>query len=142
PFDQLRIRYCVANSATRDQQNVGRRTIRECVVGHDLLAKHRINRRSFFRYGENLKTGLTENLPRSRVINHLCIVEQQDCNRWPLLLIVDLLDQRHSALGTLTWLIESAVVSRASAIRTDIDFFWLIRGSLGRNRDDSDRAGT
>ena len=30
------------------EQNVGRRTIRECVVGQDLLAKDRINRRSLF----------------------------------------------------------------------------------------------
>src|SRR5207248_11529573 len=102
----------------------------------------RINRRWFFRHSENFKTDLTENLPRSRVINHLRVIEQQDRDRWPLLLIADLLDQGHSALGTVTRLVESAVVSRASAIRTDIDFFRIIRRSLGRNRDDSDRAGT
>src|SRR5439155_25200343 len=137
-----RIPYRVATSGARDQRTVRRRTIRECIVGQDLLAKDRVNRRSFFRHRENLKTALTENLPRSCVINHLRVIAQQDGDRWPLLLVVDLLDQGHSALGTVPWLVESAVVSRASAIRTDIDFFRLIRGSLGRNRDDSDRAGT
>src|SRR5205807_4633716 len=94
-----------------------------------------MNRLAFFRDAIDFEACFAKDFPWPGVIDHFRAIEQKHSYSDSLLLVIDFLDQLHSATGTITRFVEGKLVTFLPAFGTDKDAF----GWRGRRRGNKHR---